>query len=1004
MSEIDRQKIKEIIQKKLALSYNPASVYRVQFNHTFTFEQARQIVPYLESLGIDALYGSPYFQAVKGSMHGYDVTNPNTLNPEIGGEEVYQKLIETLRRHSMGHVMDVVPNHMGISDNHNAWWMDVLEYGQNSPFAEFFDIDWKPKKVELKNKVLLPVLGDQYGKVLENQELKLVYRNGQFFIEYWDHSYPVAPETYPKVLEYKIEELKKHTAGHHEELLEYLSIISGFHTTEPRGGLVEEKENSQTREKDRLKQKLKSLYDRSEPVRAFVDSRIRIFNGKVGDSSSFDLLDELLQIQYYRLSYWRVASHEINYRRFFHINELAAIRVEDPRVFDACHWLIFRLIMEGKVQGLRIDHPDGLWDPAEYFRTLQRKYLLQVVVKEILPDWDNRRPVDRQWMESLENEIESVLMELGEKNATPLFVIVEKILDRKESLPEDWNVKGTVGYDFLNSLNGLFINQDNGSAFTEIYEKFTGAVIDFEQLVYDKKKLFAAFDMASELNTLGFYLDQLSEHNRYYRDFTLNDLVTAIREIIACFPIYRTYITSTTDKVSERDEKYIMIAVEKAKGRHVALSPTVFDFIKDVLTLKFNPAMEESKHLYRNFILKFQQLAAPIMAKGLEDTAFYIYNRFISLNEVGGDPEHFGVSKGDFHRIMQERHRKWPLSFLTSSTHDTKRSEDVRMRLNVLSEIPKEWNFEVSKWTRINKKHKVFVRDLLSPSKNAEYFIYQTLIGVWPDHDFKNPVEYETFKERVWECILKSIREAKLNTNWLNPNEAYEDVVKKFVYALLDKRKRNSFLKSFTVFQKKVSFFGKLNALSALTLKLASPGVVDTYQGNELWDYSLVDPDNRRPVNFERRRQFLEEFQEAGDFKKLNLRETDSDGRLKLYLLSKMLNFRKQQKEIFLDGDYIALEVQGEREKNIVAFIRKHEAGSVLAVASRFFTELFGFNAEPELNDQLWGDTCLILPKEFEKGTFENVYTGKSTPFKSNKIEVKDLLVELKSGVFKIKR
>lgn len=942
----------------------PSAVYRLQFSRDFTFEKASALAPYLKSLGVDFLYCSPYFQSASGNP--YHLTDPNKLSPEIGSEEDYDRFCQTLDRLHLGQILDIVPNHMGISGNGNRWWMDVLENGPASSYSHFFDIDWNPVKKEIIHKVLLPILGDHYGTVLENGEIQLIHSEGRFFIQYYERDIPLAPETFPMILEYGLENLQLQLKEDEPHYLEYLSIITAFRNLPPRTTKNIEERNLRNREKEIAKRRLAELSIKSEIILRFIESRIQILNGTKGEARSFDRLDLILKEQAYRLAYWRVASEEINFRRFFDINELAAIHTENQDVFENYHRLIFQLIQEKKVHGLRIDHPDGLYDPSTYFRRLQDHY--------------------------------AALSE--EENA--LFVVAEKILDRKESLPEDWQIHGTVGYDFLNTLNGLFVKRENETAFDEIYEKFIGRKIDFNQLIYEKKKFFCLIYMSSEINALGHRLDRISERQRRFRDFTRNNLTLAIREVIACFPVYRTYISLETKEVSERDQRYIEIAIEKARNKTPYLIPAVYDFVKRVLLLQWDAVIErEDQELYLDFVLRFQQITGPVMAKGLEDTAFYIYNRLLSLNEVGGDPTRFGVSVEEFHSKNLERNRRFPFSFLASSTHDNKRSEDARLRIDVLSELPKEWESSIEKWVMVNKKHKTQIRESLEPDANLEYFIYQTLIAAWPDEPL-TPDQMPAFADRMWNYFLKSIREAKLQTSWVFPNDEYEAAVKKFVEGILVHGTENHFLMDFLSFQEKVASFALWNSLSALVLKLGSPGIVDTYQGCELWNYSLVDPDNRRPVDYEVRKNYLKQIEAKGrgilpeDFLQ-ELIGSKKDGRIKLYILWKGLNFRKENYELFLGGDYTALKIEGSRKDNVVAFLREKSGERVLVAAARFFTEL--------TSQEIWRDTAMVLPSTKEGTKFKDIFTGRTVPVsesgENRVIKIEDLFQTLSVGILK---
>ena len=881
---------------KPKLSDIPSSVYRLQLTEDFSFKKATAILPYLKELGVESVYCSPYYDAY--SSHGYDVTNPNRLNPALGSEVDYAHFCAQLKKLKMGQIIDVVPNHMGIRGGKNSWWQDVLENGPYSEYASFFDIDWRSEKQELQDKVLLPILGDPYGVALEKQQIELFLDDGNFLLQYNDFPLPIAPHTYPIILEDSQNELSEDPA--YEEYQSLMTLYRQFPVSN----------NERALKKKEGSERLKALMKSSKPIRLFIQNRIALFNGKKRMATSFDYLDKLLQAQFYRLSFWKVAHHEINYRRFFNIHELAAICIENQIVLETYHKWLFQLIEEGKAQGLRVDHPDGLYDPVTYFKKLRERFCL--------------------------------------------FTVVEKILDRKEQLPSSWQVEGTVGYEYLNLLNGLFVRQDKEKEFTEIYEEFVGEKIDFEDTLYHSKKLFTTFHMVSEVESLASMLDRLSEGNRLYRDFTRHDLTQALQELIAAFPVYRTYI-GPEGGVSKRDSRYIAIAIEKAKSRAKWLDSSIFDFLEKLLLLKLKINQDEARG-YREFILRFQQLTAPIMAKGLEDTCFYIYNRFISLNDVGGDPTHFGYSVGDFHRFNQEKLAHWPYGFLTSSTHDTKRSEDVRMRLNVLSELSHEWRLQVKKWAFVNSKHKTD----RAPIPNDEYFIYQTLVGVWPKHGLKKG-EWNAFLLRIWGVVLKSLREARCETSWVTPNLAYEEGVKQFLYAILSQEKGNPFLKHFIPFQKQIDELGSWNSLSALALKIASCGVVDIYQGCEHWNYRLVDPDNRVPVDFEYAKKMIKTVETKG---------LQNDP--KLFVHWKALNFRTAHRALFLQGDYCPLHVHGERKNHLIAFCRKHEDQLLLVAAGRFS----GSTIKP-FGQSVWGDTEIILPKEWAERSLVDLFTDK---------------------------
>jgi (1->4)-alpha-D-glucan 1-alpha-D-glucosylmutase len=955
----------------------PVATYRLQFNHWFTFADATSIVPYLHELGISDCYASPYFKARKGSLHGYDIIDHNSLNPEIGTEKEYNEFVDALKHGRMGQVLDIVPNHMGIADDGNLWWMDVLENGPSSVYANFFDIDWQPVKDELQNKVLLPILGDQYGLVLENQELHLSFEEGSFFIYYYDRRLPVAPTSYKKILRHRIEDLEKDMGMDHPALQELLSILTALDHLPPRTEKDPEKIIERRREKEIVKKRLSNLYREDERTHVFLDENVRIFNGTKGEAGSFDLLDDLLNAQAYRLAHWRVATEEINFRRFFDINELAAIQMENPEVFKEAHRLIFRLIREGRVTGLRVDHPDGLYDPAEYFRWLQMGCFVQFCLR-LLP-----HPAEEA---ILEEKLAGFYKEEVSKDPAsplrmPLYIVGEKILTKAERMPEDWPIFSTTGYVFLNSVNGIFIQTEHGKVFDDIYTRWIKSKVDYSDLVYEKKKLIIETSMPSEINTLGHILNHISERRRHTRDFTLNSLTTAITEVIAFFPVYRTYATAAG--VNERDRRYIEQAVSRAKRKNPSLSETIFDFVETVLLLQYpDDFREEEKKEWQNFVMRFQQITGPVMAKGVEDTAFYVYNRFVSLNEVGGYPERFGTSLETFHGQNIERTKFWPYAMITTMTHDSKRSEDVRARLNVLSEIPEEWRGCLNRWSRTNKKKKSLVDGRRIPDRNEEYLLYQTLVGSWPLHSMDR-TEYDLFRSRIAEYMLKAVREAKVNTSWISPNLSYEEHLMKFIRALLTSSERDPFLSDLAKFQERVSYCGMFNSLSQTILKMTCPGIPDFYQGTEIWNFTLVDPDNRRPVDFALRKKMLWELKKrieevASDLPGFvrGLVQEWRDGFVKLFVTYRTLNYRIDNQALFLDGSYVPLVAEGTFQNHLCAFARQKNGKSILVVVPRFLTRMIKDVSEMPLGRDVWGETFVLVPDDISGNAFHNIFTG----------------------------
>jgi malto-oligosyltrehalose synthase len=872
----------------------PVSTYRLQVHGGFPLTAARDVVPYLQRLGIGAVYTSPYFAAEPGSTHGYDVTNHNEINPEAGGAEAHTAFTDAVREAGMQHVVDFVPNHMGISTATNPWWRDVLANGPEAPSAHFFDIDWNPFKTELRRKLLLPILGDQYGQVLERGELQVEFRDDQLTLVYGDHHLPINV---------------RHASDLHR------------------------------------------LPDRSPAEREEV---LRTFNGVPGQPKSFDALHELLETQAYRLAYWRTASHEINYRRFFDVNTLAGLRVEDPDVFTSIHQLLARLIGEGRVTGVRIDHPDGLFDPAHYFEMLQ---------DVAAGAWGvPRAPGSR-----------------------PLYVVAEKILSGRERLPSAWAAHGTTGYNFLNQVNGLFVESANFRRMRRVYGKVTGRTQTFDDLLYETKRLIMDTAMASELTVLAHTIDRIGESNRRSRDFTLNSLRDMLVEVVACFPIYRTYVNE--QGWAPDDRAALERAIVRARRRNPAMDPTIFDFFREVMLPRdpgdvpaagpdrrggYPPADEQEAAERLGFAMKFQQYTGPLQAKGLEDTAFYRYNVLLSLNEVGGDPSRFGVSAAEFHELNQLRRHEWPYEMIGTGTHDTKLGEDVRARIDVLSEMPDEWEREVSKWMRLNKGARTIVDGEPAPDRNDEYRFYQVLLGAWPAD-----------VARLQAYMTKAVKEGKEHSSWINPNETYETAVATFVERVLAGPEALKFLPALQPFQERVARCGLVNALSQVILKIASPGVPDFYQGSELWDFNLVDPDNRRPVDFTVRRQALDRIDtllalpaaERGP-RIAALLEHWKDGEMKLLVTAAALRMRAAESALFLEGEYLQLDVETTVDARVVAFARlSANGGAAIAIAPHLVSRLVTPEHPVPLADR-WRTSRIHLPKSLAGLTYRDVFTG----------------------------
>ena len=909
----------------------PASTYRLQFNASFTFEAATALVDYLAALGVSHCYASSYLKAVPGSLHGYDVADPSRLNPEVGDEQAYARWIQTLRNHGMGHILDLVPNHMGIAKSANPWWQDVLENGPSSPYAPIFDIDWHPLKPELEHKVLLPILGDAYGAVLERQEIGLEYRDGAFAVRYFDHRLPMAPGTYGLILGTDVDAVLGVLGAESDDGIEFLSIQTAIRHLPGQQAEDPALRAERHREKEVIKRRLAVLSRRSAHVRRHIQRALETLNGTRGNPRSFDRLDELLTAQPYRLAHWRVAAEEINYRRFFDINDLAAIRMEDASVFDRVHDFVFDLIAQGSIDGLRIDHVDGLYDPGDYLERLQSG----------ARDAGAGRYSPEQ----------------------PLYVIVEKILAADEELPR-WPVAGTTGYDFLAQVNGLFVDRRNESAMNSVYERFTRLRGRFRDIAYRGKQLVLRISMASELNVLAHGLNRFSERNRYCRDFTLNSLAYVMREIIACFPVYRTYVNDR-EAVSVPDRAYVEHAVAEAKRRNPSHPKLVFHFVRDLLIKKTDYIGETESGEHMRFVGKFQQMTSAVTAKGLEDTALYIYNRLASLNEVGTGPDRFGVGPDALHAWLSARALRWPDGLSTTTTHDTKRSEDVRARLNVLSELPGAWKQATTRWARANRRGRTVVDGESFPSRNEEYIFYQTLVGTWPLCPM-NDAEARDYRDRVVGYMQKAMREAKVFTSWLNPSEAHEEAMTRFIDVALSADNR-AFRDDFLLFQQRVAHYGIYNSLAQVAIKIGAPGVPDFYQGTELWGFNLVDPDNRRAVDYTRRCRLLREIDAAIDEEgaaevTMRLMADPGDDRVKMFATSRLLRFRRDHLTAFQRGGYYPLRVQGVRQEHVFAFARGEGQDRVVVVVPRLIATLLPDADVPPLGERVWGDTSIELP------------------------------------------
>ncbi len=914
----------------------PVATYRIQFSLGFRFVDGRDLVPYLNELGITDLYSSPRFMARRGSPHAYDVANPLKINSELGTEEEYRELAQKLQNYQMGLILDLVPNHMATSPE-NPWWMDVLENGRASIYVSHFAIDWDRGCIKStgKDQVVLPILGDLYGKVLENREFTLKLDENGFFLRYYEKRLPLDPRTYPMLLA---------ACRGVPDSGELAQVVRGFETLP---APVNDPEQAQRRHdaKEDLKRRLWQFYTGNPEFKAALDECLISAAGVKGDPRSFDLLDRILARQPYRLAYWRMAGEELNYRRFFDINDLIGVRVEDAEVFRTRHLEILDLVSGGLCTGLRVDHIDGLWDPGGYLERLQTQ--------------------------------------IGGGRES-FYIIVEKILAGDEDLPEGWQTSGTTGYDFLNHLNGIFVDPEGLGRLGDTYRRFTGIVEDFAEVRYRRKKQVMQELFAGEVRALGFHFSRIAAQDRFARDLPFDGMVAALVEVTACLPVYRTYTHDFS--VSERDRQTVERAIEAA-SRRIAIDPDVVAFLRRVLLSDIPPYIERREE-WLGFLMDWQQFTGPVMAKGFEDTSCYYYNRLISENEVGSDPElaDHPVDIEGFHQRNRRRLERWPHTLNATSTHDTKRSEDVRARINVLSEIPELWGRRLYKWSKWNEPNKQQVDGSPAPDRNDETLLYQTLVGAWP----ACPSEMDSFRDRIRNYMQKAIREAKTHSSWLRPNEPYENACLAFINAILAEGDDNRFLKDFTAFHKRIAVAGALNALSQVLLKIASPGVPDFYQGTELWDFSLVDPDNRRPVDFKSRSLLLDDLKrrEAQDLPAL-LRELDArwaDGRIKLYLTYKALNFRRANAPLFDRGAYVPV-AAGDR---VCSFARRSESKWALVCAPRLTASVKTARNRLVALKQQWEGADVELPAEAPE-RWRNVLTGANLAAQRRRIPLADV-------------
>jgi (1->4)-alpha-D-glucan 1-alpha-D-glucosylmutase len=843
------------------------ATYRLQLHAGFGFDDASAVLEYLKALGITHVYCSPYLQAAPGSTHGYDVVDPGRVNEELGGAAAHARFLERLKQTGLGQVLDIVPNHMAIAGRKNAWWWDVLENGPSSVYASYFDIDWQAPEEKLRNKVLAPVLGDHYGRVLSAGKIRLEREAGSFVFHYEDHVFPAAPRSMAPILADAARRIQS----------DYLAFLADSLSRLPE---PTDADPASVAERHRDKEVIRGLLTRlcaesTEAARA-IDVCVEVANRDA------DALDRLLERQNYRLSFWRTAARDLGYRRFFDINTLVGLRMERQQVFDATHALVLRWVSDGVLEGLRVDHPDGLRDPEGYFERLH--------------------------------------------NAAPrAWIVAEKILEPSEDLRRSWMVSGTTGYDFLNIVSGLFIDPRGKEPLTGFYREFTGVSESWQEVALKSKELVLRDILGSDLNRLAAMFVEICERHRDNRDFTRHDIHQALRDVVCCFPVYRTYARAEQGQCSETDERYLDQALSLAKSRRPDIDPCLLEFLRSILLLKERGETESE------FTMEFQQFTGPAMAKGVEDTAFYNFNRLVALNEVGGDPGRFGVSPDEFHAWCGHMARDWPQTMLASSTHDTKRGEDVRARIALLAGIPEQWSETVTRWAARNERLKT---DGL-PDRNTEYLLYQTLVGAWP-----------ISVERLQAYMLKAAREAKRQTSWTTPNPAYEKALEDFVTGIMND---DGFLEDAKAFIEPLILPGRISSLAQTLIRLTAPGIPDTYQGTEIWDLSLVDPDNRRPVDFELR---LRLAQSLDSMNVEQVMEGMEEGLPKLWVITRALRLRDRL------GSYTPMTIQGQQADRAIAYSR----GNVVTVVPRLTAGVLD-----------WADTSIELPGG---KAWRNVLTG----------------------------
>src|ERR1700722_351409 len=859
----------------------PIATYRVQLTADFDFDAAASIVPYLKALGISHLYASPFMKARKGSSHGYDIIDHTKFNPELGGDAGFERLSHALKRHDLGLILDFVPNHVGVHFADNPWWLDVLEWGPASPHAASFDIDWDMMPFRSRDGVLLPILGSSYGEALERGEIELRYDadEGSFSAWYFEHRLPIAPERYREILRTIVKEAGAEDGAAGTRILDLASRYKGLR-------------HPDRKEAPSFKAELKDIAGSS----AIIARGLEAYRAGPGRAAQALALHHLLERQHYRLGHWRLASSDINYRRFFDVNTLAGLRVEDADTFDAIHLLVQELIAEGRLQGLRLDHIDGLRDPAQYFQRLRR-----------------------------------LIRNAQGKSARPFYMVVEKILGEHEKLHAFAGIHGTTGYEWLNAITQLLLDDSGRDPLDEIWRQLSNQPPRLEPFLKDAKRRVLETLLTSEFTVLRRQLARIAGGHDSPRDYSADSLRQALELYVLHFPVYRTYLTPT--HTTANDRALISQTIEKARADWFAADDGIFEFLRDTLTvdlLKPGRAQHSAPRV-RRFALKLQQFTGPMMAKSLEDTAFYRYHRLLALNEVGGDPSARALAVDAFHEAMKVRAREWPHGMTTTATHDTKRGEDARARLMALTEIPGEWASAVARWKILNAPHLVIDGAMRAPSATFEYMLYQALLGAWPlQRD-------DSFAERMQACALKAAREGKQETSWLNPNQAYEAGLQTFLARILDPSISAEFLQACETLGRRLALLGALNSLSQITLKATLPGVPDFYQGTEFWDLSLVDPDNRRSVDFAGRAGMLESI-ETPNWE--SLVQNWPDGRIKFALTRHLLKLRTELADVFAHGDYQPLQASGPHGGHVIAFARRHGRDAAIVIVARLFASV----------------------------------------------------------------